>query len=354
MGQPITLLPAINSVYISDPNGLPVLGQSPYGVYGIQDWMYATPYSSKALFTDELNIQVHTQFDSILPSFPELFICDFYDTETGDFHVIGASGYNVLTGSSVNLNIAPYLKGYQNIAGNVYENPFDSTVTPLLTTMWAFSFEDLSIADKGVYYLLLVNNSTTPTAVTYLFSEPINVSDSWPDTILFQSQFNTNKSDNINVIVSGWWDDWTTNAVPYTPVFLLRCEGYIIDLDPKVVNVGYLQQQWQQQQTFARQARMKTLKLGEISTGIPPHMLEAATAQILADTFNANSYSYIVFNTSNSTQLSDMWKSKRYDAYPLLWANTVLMQRYDAQGAIITPPPTYSRIFSGAFSGAFD
>lgn len=337
---PTTILPANNSVYISDPNGLAVLGQSPYGVHGIQDWMSQTPYQQKYLFTDELAIQVHTQFDATNPSEPNLFICDYYNPNTGDYRLIGASAYNTLIGSSINLNIKPYLKGYQNIANNNYQAPFTGAIVPLLTSMWAFSFSDLGINTRGTYYLLLVNNSTVPTSQTFLFSEPVYITDSLPNTLLFQSQYNTNKGDNINTVVTGWWNDWTINTQTYTPLFLLRCEGYIIDLDPKVVMAGYLQQLWQQVQTFAKQVRMKTLKVGELSNGIPPYMLEMVTAQILSDTYWIGQYSYIGYNTSNSTGLMDMWKSKRpNDAYPLLYANTVLMERYQSQGAIVTPPP---------------
>ena len=143
---PTTVLPANNSIYISDPNGLAVLGQSPYGVHGIQDWMTPTPYQQKYLFTDELAIQVHTQFDATNPSEPQLYICDYYNPKTGDYKLIGASIYNTLSGSSVNLNIKPYLKGWQNIANNNYVAPFTGVVTPLLTSMWAFSFSDIGIS----------------------------------------------------------------------------------------------------------------------------------------------------------------------------------------------------------------
>ena len=101
---------------------------------------------------------------------------------------------------------------------------------------------------------------------------------------------------------------------------------------------------------------MKSLQIGELSIGIPPHILEGITAHVLADTYYINGYPYINLNTSSSTQLGDLWKSRRpNDAYPLLYATTTIMEKYQGQGAIVTPPPPIpSHYFDPAsFSGGF-
>jgi hypothetical protein len=362
MALPITLLPAINSIYISDPNGLKVLGQSPYGAYGIQPWMYAAKYQSKFQFSDSINITAHIQ-DGIIDgrtSFAKLYLCDFYDPNSGDYRVYGATAYNTTVGSSIDLNVAPYLKGAQELMS--YTDPFTQVVTPLKSYMWAFSFDDLSIADSGTYYLLLVNSIPIDDVghtygKTLLFSEPMFMRETHPNTLLFQSTFNTNKADNWNIIVTGWFNDYGAgNSQTYSPVFLNRVDGWVIDDDPSSVLVGYSQQLWEQVQTFSKLVRMKSLAIGELSTGIPPHMLEGITAQILADTFWINQYSYILPNSSNSTQLQKIWKSRRPNAaYPLFYAGTPLMERFQAQGAIITPPPPIpTHYFSPAdFSDGF-
>jgi hypothetical protein len=340
MPNPITLPYPGNSIYIADPNGLPVLGQSPYGVYGIQPWMAQTSYQSKYTFTDQLLFLIHNQLNEDIPSGAALYLLDQYDPNTGNFHAYGASGYNTVSGS-IDLNTAPYLKGYQAITGNNYVDPFTFAITPLITTMFSFSFSDLGISREGTYYLMVENAFETPsTQYQYTFSEPFLIKAAHRDTLLFQSTFNTNKSDNWNVVVTGWYNDYPTNTQTYTSIFLLRAEGYVIDFDPKSVQVSYLQQSYQALQTYSKMVRMKTLKVGELSTGIPPHMMEAISYQILSDTYWINGYSYINFNTSNSTALTDLWKSRRpNDAYPLLYASTMVMERFQSQGAIVTPPP---------------
>ena len=361
MANPITLLTPVNSLYLSDPNGLKVLGQAPFGVYGIQPWMAVGKYQSKYTFTDTITIQA--QIEGNIPAIQtgnaKLYLCDYYDPNSGDYKLYGDTVYNRLTGSSIDLNIAPYLKGVQQIAGNFYKNPFLPITTPLKSYLWAFDFTTLGIATAGTYYLLLLNdklNIPSTHQITYLFSEPFLVKAAHPNTMLFQSQFATNKADNWNVIVTGWYNDYPTNTQTFTPLYSLRIEGYLIDDDPSAVLVGYSQQLWEQVQTFSKLVRMKTLAIGELSTGIPPHMLEMVQAQILADTFWIDNYSYISPSSNNSTQLTKLWKSRRPNAaYPLFYAGTALMERFQAQGAIITPPPPIpSHYFApDFFSGGF-
>ena len=345
--NPIFLAPPSNSVYISDPDGAHVLGQSPYGVYGIQKWMYAAKYQSEFLFTDPLAIQCHVQYYGGEFMQPALYVCDYYNPNLGAYHCVGAATNNTTVGASALLNNQPYLKGMQIIAGNNYQDPNSGATTPLMTGMWSFSFSNLGIATRGTYYLLLVNNvynGTGFTAKNY-FSEPIFVTDCLPNTLLFQSQFNTNKSGNINTVVTGWSNNAQRGTgipnIPYIPTFLVRCKGYILDEAPKAVLVGYLQQLYQQVQTYGQLVRMKTLKVGELSNGIPPHMLEAITSHILADNYWINGYNYISFNSSNSTVPIDVWKAKRAnDAYPLFTASAGIMERFQSQSVItVTAAP---------------
>jgi len=363
MSNPITLLPPINSVYISDPTGLPVLGQSAYGVYGIQSWMYAAKYQSKICLDDPLNITAHVQGDTVgfQNSDAKLYLCDYYDPISGDYRVYGASIYNTTAGSSIDLNVAPFFKGKQQIAGNNYINPLsDDDGIRLKTFMWAFSFTDLGISSADTYYLLLVNklhlDRLSTDTFTPCFSEPMNVRASWPDTLLFQSQFATNKSGRKNVVVTGWFNDYPANTQTFTPIFCNRCEGYVIADDPNVILAGYPQQMWNTIQTYSEQVRAKTLAIGELSIGIPPHMLEAITAQVLADTFYINTYPYILPINATSTQKSKLWKSRRPNAaYPLFYAGTALEEVNAGQMAIVTPPPPIpTRYFSPAdFSDGF-
>jgi hypothetical protein len=99
---------------------------------------------------------------------------------------------------------------------------------------------------------------------------------------------------------------------------------------------------------------MKTLKVGELSTGIPPYLLEMVTTAILSDIWVVDEYSYICFNASSQNTLGDMWKTTRNDNWTLLYANTPIMERYQAQGAIVSPTPVmFGRIFTGEFDATF-
>lgn len=365
MAYHVTVKCALNSVYISDEDGLRVMGQSPYGRHGIQEWQFANKYQQKAIFTDEIAIQVHTQYATRLGGtsytvpVPNLYICDYYDPNSGNFHVIGAAANNIITGSSIDLNVAPYMKGRQFITGNDYVNPYSGDVTPLNSSMWVFDFTTLGISTKGTYYLLLDNisyNDPYPTEEhQYLFSEPIYMTDTLANlpthTLLLQSTYNTNVSGSKNVLVSGWL---TSPTEPYSPVFGLRFEGFIVDFDLKAINIGYMKQSYDQSQIFTEQKRMKTLKVGELSTGIPPYLLEMITSGLISDMWAIDDYSYILFNPSAQTSLSDLWKTRRSDVWTLVYAATAIMERYEAQGAIVTPTPIfYERIFTGEFGDEF-
>jgi hypothetical protein len=338
------------------------LGQTPYGTSGIQNWQYPNRYYQKVCFDDDIAIQMHTQHavsiaaTSYVCPPPEMFLCDRYDPNTGTFHVIGAAADNTTSGSSVNLNVAPYLKGRQMITDNFFANPFTGASDQLNTSLWSFNFTDLGVITGGIYYILFVNYSyeTYPTVVSqYLFSEPLSVLLHHRNTLYFETSYNANNARK-NVVVSGWYDDYPTNSISYSPVFPLRCEGYILDQDPKAINIGYLQQLYDQNQIFTEQKRMKVLKVGELSTGIPQYMLEMVTAAILSDLWTIDGYSYICFNPSPQTSLSDMWKSKRDDNWTLLFASTPIMERFEAQGAILSPDTdVFGRIFTGEFSDEF-
>lgn len=331
----ITIRASTNSVYISDPNGQPVLGQAPYGMQ-LQDWQFFQPYTQKALYTDEILIMVHTQPGTNCLA----YICDEQQ------HVI----------AGIDLTAPPYFKGKQTIPGNNDINPFDGTITALTTYLYAFKFGDFPgvITADGTYYIQVSNYSGISNSVTF-YSEPIYLRSEHPNTSLWQCSFNSNVSDNTNVVVSGWYNDYPTNSIGYSPIFTVRCETYILPIDPKVINIGYLKQSYDQVQINGRFKRMKTLKVGEISIGIPDYMLEILTAFLLSDNLWIDGIPYVVFNPSAQTALSDIWKSKRDENIMLLKASTVIMEKYEAQGAMRTPTPTFpTRFHEAEFESQFD
>ena len=343
MSVNIAIFPKCNSVSMTPatPN-FNVLGQAPYADT-IQDWQYPLPYTQKINFDDTITVQVHTTDNAgFLPVvYPMLYVCDYQK--------------NVII--SIDLNIAPFLKGVQHIPFNIYTEPATGATYPLITTMWSFKFSDLDFSGDygGVYYLKMISQDyLDPTAFTTFFSEPMFVDTSHQFTKQFQFSYNTNNSLK-NIVVSGWFDDYPTNTQQYSPIFTQRAEAYINMFSPKVINIGYLQQQYQQKQIKAQQVRSWKLKVGEISLGIPYYMLEMLTEALLADTVTIDGYAYILYNPTGQSSLADLWKIRDADVVPLVFGECALMERYNSQSAIVTPTPSpYGRIFTSEFDTTFD
>ena len=345
MSVNIAIFPKCNSVSMTPaiPN-FNVLGQAPYADT-IQDWQYPLPYSQKINFDDQLSIQVHVANPVALITYanPKLYVCDYQK------NVIG----------TIDLNTTPILKGYQVLPYNNYIEPNTGALYPLLSAMWSFKFSDLDFVGDygGIYYLELVTQDY-PTArtntLTSFFSEPLFVDTSHQFTKQFQFSYNTNNSLK-NIVVSGWFDDYPTNANPYSPIFSQRSEAYINKFSPKVVNIGYDQQQYQAKQIKTQQIRSWKLLVGEISLGIPYYLLEMLTEALLADNVTIDGYSYILDSKTHNTTPSDLWKMRDADVVPLVFGECALMERYNSQSALVTPTPSaYGRIFTSEFDTTFD
>lgn len=349
----VTLFSRSSSIAFSPaiPTGLNVVGQASYSQVNAsrRSWQNGTPYSQKALFTDNILIQVHTQlYTGASGNYPKLYLCDGYGS--------------VISG--IDLNSAPYLKSVQHVPGNSYVDPFTGVSVPLNTTTWVFNFADfpMQIPQTGYkYYFLRMDNvisSGDPTISNY--SEPILVSANHDTTMLFQFNYNTNIAKK-NIIVSGLYDDFPTNSVTYTPTFALRCEGYIKDMASKVINIGYAQQGWEQRQIMTDQKIMFELRAGEGRLGIPYYMLRKLTEAVLSDFWavinngDTAAYSYIVFNNGSSTALTDLWKIKESEGLPLIFANCILQERDESQQALVSPPTDYfARIHDGTYDPTYD
>jgi hypothetical protein len=347
----IAIFPLCNSVSITpaEPN-YETLGQANYATT-IQGWQAVLPYCQKLLFSDEIVIQAHIcnsgYSDTITTATDaKIYICD----------------YNKKVIAGIDVNTTPSFKGAQSMPNNTYTDPYSLTTYSLTSFLWAFKFSDFEgyINDGGVYYVRFDNQVTnglfpTPTVLhtTTYYSEPIYVDNVHRDTLQFKFYYDANDFDK-NIIISGWFNDYGTNSVPYNPIFLQRMEGYIVTPTAKLVNIGYLQQAYQQVQVQTKQIRSWMLKLGEISLGIPYYMVEMATEATAADSLLINDYPYIRFNTSNSSTPADAWKIRRVDASPLVYAECELLDKYNSSRAIVGPPPQpYTRIFNSVFDSTF-
>jgi len=335
--QRITIFPLSNSVKISRdrdvPKGLQILGQAVYGLT-IQDWQPAQQYYQKIGLNDTITIMVHVQGGS---SIAKLYLCDKYQQEI----------------STIDLNVAPYFKGGQSLAGNTWTAVSTGTSYPLNSYLFSFTpsaFTD--IVDGEFYYIRCDNEMTGEDTLSY-WSEPLNIATDHPDTMLFTFTYNSNVARK-NIIIGGWYNDFPFNSDPYSAVFYQRCEALVSVFVPKVINVGYVKQSYSQVQIKTDQVSTFTLKVGEVSIGIPYYMLQMITEALLADKLTIDDFPYIVFNPQSQTSLSDLWKIKDSEIAPLIFASTTIALVSESQNAIANPGDNpFARIFTSEFSSAF-
>ena len=256
------------------------------------------------------------------------------------------------------MNAAPIYKGSQVITGDVFPGLYGGGPAALKTTHWNFNLSTSPfsgvIIPGNIYYLQIVISASGGVTDT-LFSEPFYVYgsdyDYWGNqsllrnSLFFNSKYKANRAANTNVVVSGWFSDAPTNTVPYSPSFTTRCEGYLIPSDMKLINIGYLQQQYQQNFITGQQVPQRVLKIGELSRGIPDYMLEKITEFLIADTCSITQdsstyFEYKLWNPSAQTSPTDFWKTKRDDNHPLITATAPLTLGSLAQQFLITPIAT--------------
>ena len=363
----ICISPNVNSYYFSAAtnNGLNVIGNADLA-HTTQPFQYGagqptTVYLAKAVMSDTVTLLFHTQWNGSSTYLPLLYICDVHQNTIG----------------TINLNTAPVLKGYQNIPGNVYTEPFTGATTQLLASMWSFSWSDFSGSlTPGSIYYIRIDNPDASNVISSYYSEPIFLAASslnyWgyemgqQNTLYFSAQYAANRMQNTNVIISNWWNDYSTDSVPYQPVFNVRCEGMLLNTDMQMINIGYLQQNYEALFITGQQVPKRILKIGELSQGIPDYMLQIISEFLIADrvfinnTGNSNlniaaAQWYKLAGGNNSTSPADMWKTKRDDCTPLLYATVPLMLGSNSQQAMVTPylVPSFRVIdYTGDSTGA--
>lgn len=328
---PIAVFVNSNSVSMTpdDPDYF-ILGQAPYG-QTIQEWQGVVGYAQKVLFTDSLTIMVHTptRFNTgtseVVSGDCSLYICDKYKNVIAD------------------LNSAPYYKGKQTIAGNTLTVPGELFALALKTFCWNFTFASQSISTNDFYYLKMTNvgdpgNASTTTRTYY--SEPMQLNTAWRNTRRIEYSYNSNIASK-GIINSGWFDNYPTNSINYNLKFSFRCEMYINQFVPKVINIGYQQQSYDPLQIKTQQKSVFALKAGEISQGIPYYMLRALTEALLADNvaittayLSDNPMAFKIF-TQSQPSLSDMWKIRDSDNSPLIYANCNITLVGDYENALV-------------------
>ncbi len=344
----ISISPNYNTYYFSmaTNNRLNILNQSDFA-HQILPFQFRSQYYAKAVMTDPVSLQFHTYYSGT----PTLYLCDRHQ--------------NIITGATSLLNSAPIYKGLNVFPGNVWQDPFTLTDYGLTTTMFSFLWSDLSsyvTPDVNFFYLMFEQIDGGKTE--QIFSEPILLNSSkfdyWgnqigqQNTLSFAAQYKSNRAGNTNVGIESWFNDYPTNLQPYFPTFYCRYEGFILPIDMKAVNFGYYMQNYIQNFQYGQQVPQRILKLGELSPGVPDYALQAVTEFLFADQLLINGTWYKTINQSSNTTPADIWKSKRDDISPLLYANTVLSLGSLSQQAMVTPLPVpTTRIFTDVFNTVF-
>ena len=322
MPEIIIVQPRSNTVklYEAQPvNPTPELAVSSYEQTN-QIWQFPLPYVQKVEFTDDIVLQFSVYNSADAPPF--FYLCD---SNKNIITSIGGAGGNFF-------DVAPVFKGYLDIG--IYTDPVSGTPYALRCYMFSFKFGDFSAyLPAGVYYIQLSFESSPGFSGGVYYSEPMQVLQNHPFTELLQFSYNSNNSEK-NIVQNEWFYDWPTNTLPYNPVWAVRAEMYKVYAEPKAINIGYLQSNYEQLQNKTIQRPFWKLTVGENCLGIPFSLLETLTEAILADNFWFAGYPYIIDNPDSKSTLSGVWKVKTMDTVQLCKAECSITERYDAQRAL--------------------
>lgn len=340
----VTRRPLSNSIAINNSTsydtGLKVLRQASY-FNTVQKWQSYLPYEQKVCYGDNISIQIHSQRMGDYFKYPALFICD--------------SNGDVIPG--IDLSIAPFFKGVQTVDGNDYISPYNDGIDiPLVSSMWNFTLGSFpaQITADGIYYLRLENYEPTTLNTLVYYSEPMFLRSVWDNTMVFTFAYNGDNASK-QIVQGGWFNDPGVNTDPYLPIFSMRAEGFINDFDPNALNIGYLQQGYEQLQIQTLQTTWWTLTIGENFMGIPYYMLQMITEALLADNLAIDNYWRVLYNPNGNSSLTKIWKKKDAQVIPLVYASTTIMDRFQEQQDFVVPYTTpLTRIFTSEFDTTFD
>jgi len=344
------------------------------------------PYNCKTLFTDTLTFQFKTQQNSA----PTIIIAagvptSYTYTNPAQFHVckskIGSSGFpvpgNIVAAFEPELNPAygtcvsgSSFWGIQNPLFDTFYNPLNGITQQLISYMWSFSFGDFLSqvgGDSGIYFLRFDNPNFDGSITDTWYSEPILVygtdallTQSTKRTLLFQGQNNTNKSDiliNAQPVPAigplaniGFW----FNNPLLFPLFNCRVEATILEYEPKGVFLGFLQDQWLQQNTLSSSWETFTLQVGNVfgNTGIPQVFMRIVSKYIEFDNLTINNQFYMYDLGNGGTSPTAAWKIKKSRVNGLCGASISVRYKYPSQ-LFINPLSEESMIFTPEFNNVF-
>lgn len=162
-------------------------------------------------------------------------------------------------------------------SGSTYKKN-DGTYVDLTVHKWQFRFSDYTL-DDGEYFLVIVYEHYIGVVLQetrYRVSEPIDLREDHPDTILLEYFNNSNKDDIVyNYNVTGSSD--YSGGFFFKPRWGLRIEG---DMRPDSMNyveeeVLYREQQQQPRKAYSDTSRTLDLEIGKPKGfGVPPYLVD--------------------------------------------------------------------------------
>lgn len=363
------------------------MGQQRY-IDSLLTWQSKIPYNCKALFVDTLTFQFKTQQNSAvnLNLAAGGVALSYTYTNQAKFHVckskIGSHGYPVpgdivsafeaeLNPTAGTINPGSGFWGIQNPLFDTYTNPITGITQQLVSYMWQFSFGDfLSQAggDSGIYFLMFDNYNGTTHDIWY--SEPILVygadarhTTTTDRTLLFQGYNTVDKSDIlINAIVYFGLlipttivnvPIWFNNPFPFNVIFSCRVEADILEYEAKGIYLGFLQENWLQENTLSSSWETFALTVGSNTNGIPATLFRIISKYIEFDYLTINNQFYMYDLGEGGTTPTLAWKMKKPRVKGLISGTLPIRYRYPNQ-LFANPLPGEGRIFTDEFDDTFD
>lgn len=355
------------------------MGQQRY-IDSLLKWQSKIPYNCKALFTDTLTFQFKTQQNSALEVNTRSGGTIYTYTNQAKLHVckskIGASGYpvpgDIISAFETDLNptagiAVPGSKfwGIQNPLFDTFTNPLTNYTQQLVSYMWSFSLGDhlSSTTDSGIYFLMFDNYDGTTHDIWY--SEPILLygtdalyTSTTDRTLLFQGQNLTDKSD---ILINAEFASidtvfentafWFNNPTLF-PLFNCRVEADILEYEVKGVYLGFLQENWLQENTLSSSWETFTLTIGSNTKGIPAVLFRIISKFIEFDFLTINNQFYMYDLGDGSTTPQAAWKMKKPRVKGLLAGTLPIRYKYPNQ-LFVNPLSPYYMIFGPQFDDVF-
>ena len=362
------------------------MGQQRY-IDSLLKWQSKIPYNCKALFTDTLTFQFKTQQNSDLTVSATPFEINpstYTYTNQAKLHVckskIGAFGYpvpgDIVSAFEADLNPTygtcvngSKFWGIQNPLFDTFTNPLTSYTQQLVSYMWSFSLGDhlSSTTDSGIYFLMFDNFDGTTHDIWY--SEPILLygtdalyTNTTDRTLLFQGQNTTDKSDilinatklpysAIPVTYTNGISYWFNNLYKF-PLFNCRVEADILEYEPKGIYLGFLQENWLQENTLSSSWETFTLTIGSNTKGIPSVMFRIISKFIEFDLLTINNQFYMYDLGEGSGTPTAAWKMKKPRVKGLIAGTLPIRYKYPNQ-LFVNPLSTDYMIFGPQFDDTF-